>query len=79
MVYHGFYNEPADWIETAVQKGVDALDGKCKLTAGVYMPDLSSDSAFTLALKKAKTGGSTGISIFGKLSGQQFEILKAYE
>ena len=79
MVYHGFYNEPADWIETAVKEGVDALNGKCKLTAGVYMPDLSSDSTFNLALKKAKTGGSMGISIFGKMSERQFEILKAHE
>ena len=66
MVYHGHHNEPADWIETAVQEGVDALDGKCKLTAGVYMPDLSSDSAFTLALKKAKTGGRWASQFSGK-------------
>jgi uncharacterized lipoprotein YddW (UPF0748 family) len=76
MVYHGFYNEDADWIQSAVEKGIHALNGKCALTAGVYMPDLPTDSIFRLALDKANAGHSNGIAIFGKLSDSQWSILK---
>jgi uncharacterized lipoprotein YddW (UPF0748 family) len=75
MVYHGFYNEDADWIQFAVEEGTDALNGKCDLTAGVYMPDLPTDSIFRVALEKANAGHSNGIAIFGKLSDSQWSIL----
>jgi len=76
MVYQGFYNEDAEWIRSAVQEGVHELNGKCDLTAGVYMPDLPTDSIFKLALEKAEAGHSNGIAIFGKPSDSQWGILK---
>ena len=63
MIYHKFYDEPPEWIESASREGVEALRGKLPLYAGVFVPELPGDltgEALNLALR----GGAHGVSLF---------------
>ena len=63
MIYHKFYDEPPEWIETASHEGVEALAGKMPLYAGVFAPELPGELAGR-ALDFALEGGAQGISLF---------------
>lgn len=65
MVYHGFYEEPIGWIETAVAEGAAALPAGRPLYAGLYLPDLPDDAAFAEAVAAARAGGAQGVALFG--------------
>lgn len=63
MLYHNFYNEDVAWIEGATREGVEALDGRIPLYAGLYVPALDPDE-LAEAARRAFAGGAAGISIF---------------
>lgn len=66
MIYHGFYKEPVHWIGTAVQEGVQALNGKYPLYAGLYLPDFKNLDELQEGIILAKRNGAAGISLFGE-------------
>ena len=66
MIYHGFYKEPIHWIGTAVEEGVNSLNGKFPLYAGLYLPDFHSHTELEQAILLAKKKGAAGISLFGE-------------
>ncbi len=63
MIYHKFYDEPPEWIETAGREGVEALRGRIPLFAGVFVPELPGNLAGE-ALNLALRGGAQGVSLF---------------
>jgi hypothetical protein len=63
MLYHGFYNEPVEWIERATREGVDALGGRIPLYGGLYLPDLSP-ADLARAAEATLAGGARGVSLF---------------
>ncbi len=69
MIYHGFYEEPVSWIESATREGVEALGGRIPLYSGLYLPQLSPEELGE-AVMYAQRGGATGVSLFelGRLS-----------
>lgn len=66
MIYHGFYKEPISWIGMAVEEGVQALNGKFPLYAGLYLPDFNDLKELEQAIKLAKSKGAAGVSLFGE-------------
>jgi len=66
MIYHGFYLEPVQWIGTAVAEGVQALNGKYPLYAGLYLPDFKNLTELQEGIIQAKNNGAAGISLFGE-------------
>lgn len=66
MIYHGFYKEPIHWIGTAVAEGVQTLNGKFPLYAGLYIPDFRSIDELKQGIILAKNNGAAGISLFGE-------------
>jgi hypothetical protein len=53
------------WIEPAVREGVTALDGARPLYAGLYLPQIEDDAAFDAAVAAARSGGASGVALFG--------------
>lgn len=66
MIYHGFYREPVSWIGDAVSEGVQALNSKFPLYAGLYLPDFHSTAELEQALKLAQENGAAGASLFAE-------------
>ncbi len=66
MIYHGFYQEPVYWVGQAVKEGVQTLNKKFPLYAGLYMPDFKDSAELQEAIKLAKTNGAAGVSLFGE-------------
>lgn len=66
MIYHGFYKEPIHWIGTAVDEGVQAINGKYPLYAGLYLPDFKNLGELEQGILLAKKNGAAGVSLFGE-------------
>jgi uncharacterized lipoprotein YddW (UPF0748 family) len=77
MIYHGFYRENVDWIGDAVAEGVRGIGGRFPLYAGLYMPDFKNNDEIRRGVEVAMKNGAAGISIFGRVSPEVLEILKA--
>ena len=80
MIYHGFYSEPISWIGTAVNEGVEALNGKFPLYAGLYLPDFKTAEEMRQAISLSKKNGAAGISLFGEtdFTPAILEVLKSF-
>ena len=65
MVYHSFYDEPLSWIEHAVAEGVQAIPDRRPLYAALYLPALTGEGEFEEAVTGARTGGASGVALFG--------------
>lgn len=63
MIYHNFYEEPVDWIETATREGVAALDPEVPLYSGLFVPELSPEELGEAA-RHARAGGAGGVTLF---------------
>ncbi len=63
MLYHSFYLEPVEWIEQGTRQGVEALDGRLPLYAGLYVPELDPEE-LGRAVRAALAGGASGVSLF---------------
>ncbi len=63
MMYHNFYDEPVGWVRTATEEGLAALNGKCPLYSGLFVPELTPDE-LVAAIDYARTGGASGVSLF---------------
>ena len=76
MIYHGFYKENVSWIGTAVAEGVKALQGKCPLYAGLYLPDFKNNEELTQGISNAIANGAAGVSLFGEVTASTLNALK---
>ena len=76
MIYNGFYNEGPAWIGRSVKESVQAVNGRAKIYAGLYLPDLQDD--FEAALDAAFDNGASGVSLFDSPSRDYLLRLKAY-
>jgi uncharacterized lipoprotein YddW (UPF0748 family) len=77
MIYHGFYKENVTWIGQAVKEGVQALNGKFPLYAGLYLSDFHSDAELHQGIENALRNGAAGVSLFGDVSPAALAALKA--
>ncbi len=67
MIYHSFYLEPVEWIEQATREGVEALNGRFPLYAGLFIPALNPDE-LAQAVELSSTAGARGVVLFeGKM------------
>lgn len=76
MIYHGFYREPVGWIGEAVHDGVNQLNGKFPLYAGLYLPDFNSMDELREGIQLSKKNGAAGISLFGDIDDDVLTLLK---
>ncbi|MBT5401983.1 MAG: Tat pathway signal protein [Crocinitomicaceae bacterium] len=76
MVYHAFYEKEISWIEDATREGVNKLEGRIPILSGIYMPDIENELVLKEAIDGALKGGATGISLFGKLTSEQWKMVK---
>lgn len=63
MLYHNFYNRDIDFIGEHVKKGLERLDHKKPLYAGLFIPALNPDQTPD-AVRVAKEAGASGFSLF---------------
>ncbi|MGI4885725.1 MAG: family 10 glycosylhydrolase [Janthinobacterium lividum] len=76
MIYHGFYKEPVAWIGQAVKEGVQALNGKFPLYAGLYLPDFKNTTELQQGIENALDNGAAGVSLFGDVTDAALAALK---
>jgi uncharacterized lipoprotein YddW (UPF0748 family) len=77
MLYHGFYEEPIEWIGAASREGVEALRPDTPLYSGLYLPSLPPVELGE-AVRVARGAGAAGVSLFEMdgLSGDHLVQLK---
>jgi len=63
MLYHGFYEEPVEWVGDRVLEDIQAA--RFPIVSGLYMPDMKSVDEFGRGLAAAQKNGASGISLFG--------------
>jgi len=63
MIYHSYYDQPLEWIETATREGVQALKGK-PLMSGLHMAMMQAPGETSKAIQHAFKGGAQGITVF---------------
>lgn len=78
MIYNGFYYEGPEWIGTSVKEGVNALQGRADLFAGIMCPDLEKGNDFEKALDEAYSNGASGVSFFDGPTPEQLVTLRNY-
>jgi hypothetical protein len=76
MIYHGFYKENVEWIGDAVAEGVQGLQGRFPLYAGLFLPDFKNQDELQQGIKFALAKGAAGISLFGDVTE---EVLRSLE
>jgi hypothetical protein len=63
MLYHNFYLEDVEWIGRAAREGVQALNGRAPLVAGVFIPRLTP-AQLSRAVVLSREAGASGVSLF---------------
>ncbi len=63
MVYQNFYDEDINWIGSSVEKGVNGIDNRMPLFAGLYLPELSP-SELKQAMVVSHLNGAAGVAVF---------------
>lgn len=76
MIYNGFYNEGADWIGASVKESVSAVNGRAKIYAGLFFPDIKDD--FEACLDAVFGNGAAGVSFFDGPDEAHLRRFKAY-
>ncbi len=73
MLYHSFYEEDLEWVESMTREGVGASDAR--LVPGLYLPDLPP-AELARAIRRVRTAGASGFSTF-EMNGLTDEHLAA--
>lgn len=76
MIYNGFYFEGPEWIGRSVKESVQTVNGKAKIYAGLFMPDIKAN--FEEAIDAAFENGASGVSLFDSPSEEYLHKLKNY-
>ncbi len=74
MIYNSFYQEPIEWIGECLIENIQAVD--YPVIAGLYLPGIESDEDFEKALSIVQRRGGAGVSFFGEMSDNRWEIVK---
>lgn len=64
MMYHGFYNEPIEWLGKATREDLQALPANEKLYPGLFIPHFSTPQELKTALELIRKAGAPGFSLF---------------
>lgn len=80
MLYQNFYRQNLEWIKFSTEQGVREADGRFPIKPGLYIPSLTPGGLET-AIRKAKAGGATGISVFdiNAMKDEHWEVIKALD
>ena len=79
MIYHGFYQEPPEWIGLAATDGLRVLNGKFPMYAGIFLPDFNNISEIEAGIQSALEAGVRGISIFGRIGDPLLALIDRYK
>ncbi len=79
MIYHGFYQEPPEWIGMAAQDGLRVLQGKYPMYAGIYLPDFNNTAEIETGIQSALETDVRGISIFGHINDDVLALVSKYK
>ena len=63
MIYHNYYDEPAEWVAQASREGVEALAGRMALYSGLFVRELSPPQ-LSRTIEESLAAGAAGISLF---------------
>jgi len=76
MLYHGFYNQDIDFIQSETKAALDRLQHKKPVYCGVFVPDLTPER-LPQAILEAKAGGASGFSLFdlGSMTQEHWQAL----
>lgn len=77
MVYHSFYDEQPAWIKTAVKEGVDFMDGKKPLYAGLFLEGFKNIEELKEGVKMAIEGGANGVSLYSIPTLEQLKAVQS--
>jgi uncharacterized lipoprotein YddW (UPF0748 family) len=77
MIYHSFYNEEIPWIGSSVARGVEDLQGRAPLFAGLFVPALPPGK-LSEAVTVSMENGAAGICWFNyeSLSEEHHRVLR---
>lgn len=80
MLYNGFYNEDIDWIGKCVKEGLETMEVKKPIYAGVFVSDLKEPEKFRAAIKSALDNGASGVVFFNAqgLNDELFSVIKEF-
>jgi hypothetical protein len=76
MIYHSFYNEGVDWVGDCVLENVQAVT--FPIIAGLYMPAFTSPEEFGQALAVVKKRGGFGVSLFGGVRPEYWDVFEKH-
>lgn len=81
MIYNGFYNKETGWIGKCVKEGIETMEYKKDLYAGLFVHHIEEPDTFIAAVKSALDNGGKGIVFFSarNLTGEHLEIIKDWE
>ena len=65
-----------EWIGSAVNEGVTALNGKFPLYCGLYLSDFKNDAEVQQGMENALHNGAAGVSLFGNVTDGHLAALK---
>ncbi len=72
MVYHSFYNEEVNWIGDCMRENIQATT--VPVMAGLYMPAFKNPEEFAEGLRVVKKRGGAGISLFGDVGDEYWDV-----
>lgn len=78
MLYHGYYEEPVEWVGDCVLEDIQAA--RFPIIAGLHMPQMKSPEEFGRGLEAARKNGASGVCLFGGVAEKdwrQFEEFAA--
>lgn len=75
MIYHSFYNEDIEWIGNCVLENLEST--RFPIVAGLYMPAFKNPDEFRQALQLVDRRGASGISLFGDVGEQFWDVVAA--
>lgn len=64
MIYNGFYNESFDWVGQCVKEGIETMEVKKDLVAGIFAPDCKTPQDLEKVINIAMQNGAKGVSMF---------------
>ena len=76
VIREGFYDEPVEWVGTAVGEGTTALKGKIPMYAGLYLPDLPTPTDLSTAVQLSVDNKAEGVSLFGGVSDEHWQAFQ---
>lgn len=80
MLYNGFYYEDTDWIGKCVKEGLETMEVKKPIYAGVFLGDLKEPAKLRAAINSALDNGASGVVFFNAqdLNDELFKVIAEF-